>query len=241
MRITSGMINRSYNRINPFTYTRRVPGIQSISRNKKTMATSNVRGRQSVYNSVAVEKYTKLGENAESLRSSANVLGAAEKNNVFENARSTGSKDAILSQAKQMVSGYNSTMNGIKNDNSSLYRVYRRMLENAATNNRASLSSVGITVNNDKTLSIDEAKFKSASIDELEAALGSRSGFTSRVVSMAENVSKNAISTATSLSSTIGAYGSFGSSYASYGGIGYGSSDYLSALLSGSNRFNFWG
>lgn len=241
MRITSGMINRNFSRINPFAYTRKTAGIQNISRNKKTMATSNVRGRQSINNNLAVDRYIKLGENAESLRSSVSVLGSTAKNNIFENARSTGSKDALLSQAKQMVSGYNSTMSGIKNDTSSLNRVYRRMMENSVTENRESLSNIGIRVNMDKTLSIDEAKFKNATVDDIEAALGSKSGFSSRVDSMAENISKNAISTATNMNNTFSSYGTLGSSYSTYSGLGYGNSDYLSALLSGNNRYNFWG
>lgn len=241
MRITSSMLNRNLSRINPLMYTRKTPKVQNVRRPKKTTTTSPVRGQQFVNNSSAVDKYIKLGENAESLRSSANVLGSVGKNNIFVNARNTGSKDALMSQAKQMVSGFNSTMRGIQNENSSLNRVYRRMMENAATDNSESLSNIGITVNRDKTLSIDEAKFKSASIDDIEAALGSKSGFVSRVGSMAENVSKNAISTATTLSSVMDSYDVLGSSYGSYTGMGYGSTGYLSALFSASSRINFWG
>lgn len=241
MRITPSMLNRNFSRINPLTFTRKTAKIQNLSRNKKTTPASAVRGRQFVNSSPTVDKYIKLGENAETLRSSANILSSAGKNNIFENAKSTESKDALISQAKQMVSGFNSTMRGIQNETSSLNRVYRRMMENAAADNSDSLSNIGITVNKDKTLSIDEAKFKSASIDDIEAAIGSKSSFTSKVESMAENVSKNAISTATTLSSAMDSYSMLGSSYGSYAGMSYGNSDYLSALLSVSSRFNYWG
>lgn len=244
MRITTGMLGGYTNRINSLAYLRKSAKTQNTSRSRTSFAAGTAGNRQTVNNSTAVNKYIKLGENAESLRSSANTLGYAGKNNIFENARTTGSKDAILSQAKQMVSGYNSTMSGIKDDNSSLNRVYRRLMENAAVENSGSLAGVGITVNKDKTLSIDETRFQNASVDEIEAALGNDSRFTSRVGSMAENVSKNAVSTATSLNSAYGMYGSYGSygTYANpYASLGYGNSSILSALLRGTSGFNFWG
>lgn len=240
MRITPIMLNRNLSKINPLAFARRQAKSQSTNNIKKNASTSNTRSRQSINSSSALDKYIKLGENAEALRSSAKILGSTSKNGIFENARRTGSKDAILSQAKQMVSGYNSTMSSIKNEDSSLTRVYRQLMENAATENSESLSNIGITVNKDKTLSIDETKLKNASIDDLEAVLGSKSSFTSRVGSMAENVSKNAISTATNLSRAYGSYGISSSLYNSYTGLGNENSAYLSALLFGSGR-NFWG
>ena len=244
MRITSGMLSSYTNRINALAYSRKSIKTQNANRSRTSSATRVAGNRQPVNNSTAVDKYIKLGKDAESLRSSTNTLGYAGKNNIFENARNTGSKDAILSQAKQMVSGYNSTMSGIKDDNSSLNRVYIQLMENAAVENSESLASVGITVNKDKTLSIDEDRFKSASVDDIEAALGNGSRFTSRVGSMAENVSKNAISTATNLNSAYSMYGSYGSygTYSNpYASLGYGNSSILSTLLRGTNGFNFWG
>lgn len=223
MRITPNMFQTYTNRINPLAYTRKVSGNQSTNRSRNIAAMSTLRNRNITYNSIAADRYIKLGENAETLRSSANVLGSATWNGVFENARRTGSKDTILSQTRQMVSGFNNTMNGIRNDSSALNRVYRQLMENAATENSEMLSKVGITVNRDRSLSIDEAKLRSASVDDLETALGSKSGFTTRVRDMAENVSKSAISTATSMSTAYNPYGTLGT------------------LLSGFNRFNFWG
>lgn len=241
MRITPSMLSRSTNRINALAYTRKTAKAQGTIGNKKATVTSTVRGRQSINNNSLADKYIKLGESAESLRSSAKVLGSTSKNGIFENAKRTGSKDAIFSQVKQLVSGYNGAMSGIKNDNSSLNKVYRQLMENATTENSEFLSNIGITVNKDKTLSIDETKMKNASVDDLEAALGSKSGFTSRVGSVAENVSRNAISTAASLNSVRNSYGASLFSYNTYGSLGRGNSNFLSALLSGFSRFNFWG
>lgn len=251
MRITPSMFGNYPNRISPLAYTRHLNRSQSLSRNKGITSASSTGNRLGNNNSTAVDKYVKLGESAESLRTSSNVLSSVSKNSIFENARATGSKDAIYNQVRQMVSGFNSTMSGMKNDNSSLNRVYRQLMENSASENSNALSKIGITVNADRTLSIDETKFRSSSIDDLEAALGSKSGFSSRVGSVAENVSKNAISTATNLSSTYRSYGALGASYGfngllespynSYAGMGYGKSNYLAALLAGTSRFNLWG
>lgn len=126
-------------------------------------------------------------------------------------------------------------------DNSSLNRVYRQLMENAATENSNSLASVGISVNKDKTLSIDEVKFKDTSIEDIEAALGSGSRFISRVESMAENVSKNAFSMATNLNNAYNSYVPYVAYSNPYASLGYGNSNFLSALLARTNRFNFWG
>lgn len=240
MRITARMLSMSNCRTNSSVYARKTVKSQGISKYKRPLTVSSTRTRQTVNTSTSVDKYIKLGEEAELLRSSTEILNSSSKSSIFDNARSTGSKDTLLGQAKQMVNSFNNTMSGLKSETSSLNRVYRQMMENAATESSEALSAIGITVNQDRTLRIDETKLNRASIDEIEAALGSKSGFTTRVSSLAENVSKNAVTTATNLSSTMNSYGVPGVSYNPYTGFNYGNANYLAALLSGTSRFNFW-
>ncbi len=233
MRITQSMI-RLNSRRNKYASARRASKNQDTDNARKNTL-MNLTGNRNL----SANKYMKIAESAESLRSSMNVLGITGKNSVFENARNTESKDAILSQAKKMVSSYNATLTGMEEDNSALSRVYKRLMEGAAIDNKKALSNIGITINRDKTLKIDEEKFNNASLDDIEAAIGAKSSFTEEVEGMAENISKNAISTASNMNRINDLLGRT-PSYNSYSMFGNETSAYLSALLSESSR-DFWG
>ena len=153
--------------------------------------------------------YSKTADAAESLRSATSALTSGRSDNLFEKARQTGSSEELFNEAKKLVEGYNSTVKNLNASQSPVNTVYRRMMESAASGNSSALQNIGITIGKDKTLSIDEDKFKSADIDTIEKALGSGSGFSSRVGLAADRAEKSALN---SNMSSFDQYGSLGQS-----------------------------
>lgn len=63
------------------------------------------------------------------------------------------------------------------------------LLKEAVKENSETLSAVGITLNNDGTLAIDEKKLKAADTDTLKKAFGTSSEFAKRLGVIGTNVS----------------------------------------------------
>ncbi|MBR1692982.1 MAG: hypothetical protein IJ711_09460 [Lachnospiraceae bacterium] len=181
--------------------------------------------------------YANMGNASEKLRSTAAAFASKNTNNLFAAARKSGSAANLLRQAKDMVSSYNATVKNLKNTPSALNDSYRQMMENAFRENSDDLKKIGITVNRDKSVSIDEKKFASAGIDTVEQVLGS--GFSSRLEFVSGNIANYAIANASGTGLQYGAGLSYGMGLQYGAGNQYGTgSNYLASMLM--NRYNFW-
>ena len=89
-------------------------------------------------------------------------------------------------------------------------------MDNTAASYAKKLEAVGITVNEDNTLSVDEEKLKSADKVTVKNVLGSHSSFTGSTMKLASQIS----STATAAVNGFSTYSSFGT-YASGTGSFY--------------------
>ncbi len=224
-------------RISPNMFLNNMSGIGSMLRTSSAIAG---RGRTGSTASYAAAKakynvnnyynrqaagYTNIGSAAESLRSTAASFASKSSANVFSAARKNGTTDGLLSQARGMVTSYNNTVKGLNGTPTSLNRVYGQMMQNAFRENRDSLKEIGITVNRDNTVSLNEKKFKAAGVDTIEKVLGAEGDFSSRIEFISENAANNAIRNASG-------YG--------YAGQYDVNGAYLSALLGVGSRYNFW-
>lgn len=240
MRVTPSMLS-GYSRVNSYQYlTSAAKSSKSIG--KKTAA-SSVYGRTGSYAStVSAKAYADLNKQAQTLRDSSSILSSQSKNNIFEYSKRTGTRDELLSQVKSMVEGYNGSLKDMKSSGSSTDRIYSRMLENASDTYSSDLAKAGITVNKDKTLSINEKTFKDADISDIEGALGSKSGFTDRMEYVSGNVARTA---AYNSGQSIGRYSGYnslanalsGSMDGFYNNNVYNAHNYLSSFMG--NRFGF--
>lgn len=188
-----------------------------------TYAAANAKYNVNNYYNRQAVGYTNIGSSAESLRSTAASFSSKNSTNVFSIARKNGTTVGLLSQAKEMVTSYNNTLKGLSQTPSSLNRVYGQMMQNAFRENKDSLKSIGITVNKDNTISLNEKRFREAGVDQIEKTLGSEAGFSSRIEFISENTANNAIRNATGFA---GQYDFNGA--------------YVSALLGAGSSFNFW-
>lgn len=158
---------------------------------------NNPSGNSSV-NSIKKSSYEKLEKSAEKLQ---------EKAEYFTKMHESADNQQIYENASSLAEHYNSTIKALKSASTPLNDYYRQMLEEVATENKESLSNVGITLSSNGTLSVDETKMQSVDIDTLKKAIGTTSTFSEKVAFLASRISTNAETNMASLSSVYGSSG----------------------------------
>ncbi len=140
------------------------------------------------------ESAEKLSASAKSLSEYAGQL-ATNGNQIFEDP------DKTVSAVKNFVDSYNSTLDGLKNSNSSKILQKGVTLVGAANAYSRTLKRVGVTVDSDNRLSLDEDKLKASSPLTLKSLftgsyslahkIADKASYISRAVSLESQLSYN--------------------------------------------------
>lgn len=143
------------------------------------------------------------------LTKSTDALLANGAKSLFTKKEITADYDraAIYNGLKSFVESYNSLINSAgDSSNSSILRQTVSLVKNTIANEKM-LSSVGITINKDNTLSIDESNCKKANINDLTSLFSGSGSFASQVSAKASSIAfyaknaANGVSTYTSAGS----------------------------------------
>lgn len=136
------------------------------------------------------------------LTKSTDALLANDTKSLFTKKENTATssdydRTAIYNGLKSFVENYNSLINSAgDSSNSSILRQTVSLVKNTIANEKM-LSSVGITINEDNTLSIDENNCKKANINDLTSLFSGSGSFASQVSAKASSIAfyaKNAAS-----------------------------------------------
>ncbi|MCR4589942.1 MAG: flagellar filament capping protein FliD [Lachnospiraceae bacterium] len=159
--------------------------------------------------------YNTVKSSAEDLSAAVDKLSSSSlyAKGKYEKTGSDGKKteseydyDKIYSAVKDFADSYNALIkNGSSENLASLNEVTVRMLKNTKTNS-ALLSSVGISVGNDGTLSIDRDKFNRAEISSVKSLFSGSGSFADSTASRA-SVMKNSAANKLSTSKVYNAEG----------------------------------
>jgi hypothetical protein len=193
-----------------------------IKKDKNTTASSllNALNGNSSTSTTSKSTYEQLKESADAVEDSASVLTSEDEDNIFETAKTEGNTIEVKNQVKEFISSYNDLVKKLikSSTTSSLNSYYKQMLAELYTDNKTSLTDIGITADNSGLLSLDSEKFSEADIDTLEKALGSDSSFITKTSYIASRVSNNAETNLESISSL---YSTSGQSYSTYSSSKY--------------------
>lgn len=157
--------------------------------------------------SVKKNNYEKLEKSAEKLMDIAERFTVEGENTIFTKAKEIGSNQEICNSAKSLLDYYNNTINLLKKSDSALDMYYKEMFDEVINENKSVLERVGITMNSNSTLSLDESKMMEADVDTLESTLGTSGMFSAKIGFLGSRVAANAESNASSFSSQYGATG----------------------------------
>jgi hypothetical protein len=161
------------------------------------------------------EAYEKLEKAADKLFQSADVLTDDGEKSAFAEAEKSGDAGQVYDGISNLLKNYNNLLEVLKSSSSPINDYYRKMMEEAAEENREAFSSVGITISKEGTVSIDQEKLKTADLKALEKIFGTSGTFTVKTEFLAARVALNAQAGISSISNQ---YDSMGSSFsASYG------------------------
>lgn len=154
----------------------------------------------------ADKKITTVKASADTFKSSAMELAESE---LFKNVESV--TDDIVSAVSDFVSDYNSLIEDADSaDNSSISDNVSYMTNQTGAYSN-SLEKIGITINEDNTLSVDKDKLKVADISDVEAVFSGRSSYAYSMAISATSVSSAA--QVANYSSLYSAGGTYNSSY----------------------------
>lgn len=123
--------------------------------------------------------------------------------------------------ASQYIEAYNSTLDtAVESDNNSVLRNVVSMTKNTKANKKL-LENVGITIDKDNKLSIDEKKFKEADVNDLKSLFtghGSYASHINRSAGILKNIATAAVSAENKASSYTknGSYSALISNYSTY-------------------------
>ena len=184
-------ISSSYNRYNSYNSV-----IRQLYGDNSTAVSAILSGYQNQNNSVnaySTSNQTQLSktlrdvrEAYSDLKTSAQTLVASSQNSVFEKEDDS----AIVSAVQDFADKYNNTVETLKDNSDILNKRLLKNLTTAVGDNKARLADIGITVNNDKTLTVDKDKLQQAvstNLSTVKTALGSAGGLASKVAKVATN------------------------------------------------------
>ena len=167
--------------------------------------------------------YSKLEDLSENLNKYALKLTDSAKDSIYDKAKEGGNTKDILSDISKMIEGYNATMKQLKITGGTMNEFYRQQLKEISTGSKEALKGIGITQEKDGSLAVNEKTLQNADADALKKALGSESGFVSKLSFISNRINQNASVNVMSASSR---YTSKGSAY-------MGSFE--------DSKYNFWG
>lgn len=159
------------------------------------------------------KSYEKLGTAADSLEETAKTLGSDEEDNIFAKAKESGSNSEIIQSIKTLIEQYNETRKQLANNPSSINTYYNQMLKQLADKNSEVFSEIGISIDKNGSMTVDENRLNAAKTDELEAVFGAKSEFTNKLEYMAAHISDSVTAEIESLGNQ---YGQDANSFSSY-------------------------
>ncbi len=131
-------------------------------------------------------------ENVKASRKKLDEESLYESTGQDDMGRATYNTDAISKAVKSFVSDYNSLVSSTKKMDSSAVSKKSIELTSMTAQNASQLKEIGITINSDLTLTVDEEKLKKADVSQIESLFSGSDSFGKQVEDMADQMSKQA-------------------------------------------------
>lgn len=223
MRITTQMLNESMrkagiplNRSSLLDYVNNGGGSGSNSLLNELSA----KNKQTVNNAYKTN-YEKQEKAADALGSCIGKFTDTESGSMFEKAKASGDTSEICKEVENLVSKYNNLYSAMKESSGTMDEFYKQRMKELLNGNKDALSAVGISIESDGSMKLNQDTLKNASVETLEKALGKDNSFSSDLSFLASAVENNAGANLESITSSYLPNGSAASSYI--------------------NKYDFWG
>lgn len=193
---------------------------------KKNLDSSSTSGSSSASTSTSTSKATSadiadIKKSTESLKKSSNALTQRGSSSVFNQTAGKYDTDKIYNAVSSFVKDYNSVVASASGSKSNSISTRASSMINLTAANSKLLSKIGITIGDDKKLSIDSETFKNADMGQVKSLFNTSGGYGYQVgvnASMIEYAAQNEANRA----NTYTGLGSFSNNYTSGNLFNYG-------------------
>ncbi|MCR4901898.1 MAG: flagellar filament capping protein FliD [Butyrivibrio sp.] len=193
--------------------------IDSESEDDSSSDTSSTSSSSSSTKTDSAKAYTNIVSDADDLQESAAKLNSSGSSSVFGKEyikdSETGNMNydyntsKITSAVKSFVSDYNSLIKSASKVTDSTVSTRASYMQKVTSNYEDALSQIGITLNDNGTLSVDSDKLSSSNMEAVKSVFGGSSGYAYQVSSAASLIESGATSAASSAGSSYTANGSY--------------------------------
>lgn len=152
-------------------------------------------------------KYESEREAAEKLQQQSAKLNESGSDSIYERARKNDDPSEVYGEVEKLVSSYNSMLDKLRTDMTTLGRFYQQSLKEAVNENKGLLSGVGISLDKNGRMILDKEKLKTTDVDRLESIFGADGILSSKLNAIAEKAADNAQANLKSISSQYNASG----------------------------------
>lgn len=216
MRITTQMINNTAKKTGiPVMQTSLLDYINKKEDTADTLLDAVQSGQSQAVSTANRTKYEKLEKAAEELTAQAEKLADNSTEGIWQKAKASGDTSDICGVAEKLADKYNSLLSALEKSTDALDVFYRKSLKELAEQNSGELSAIGISVEDDGSLSVDSQKLLAASYEDLEKVFGADSEFTQHLSYVSGRIGNNATANLESMTSSYLANGTLTGSYTS--------------------------
>lgn len=225
MRVTTRMLDEAAIRAGfPINRNSLLNYVNNSSMENTLLSALNNR-KNNVWNKEKVKEkksaYEDLDQTANQLLKKMELFMAKGKDSIFEKAKESGEKKEIYTNAEEMVEKYNKTMQSLQKSTDFLSQYYGKSMKQIAIEHKEALNGIGITVEKDGTLKVDQEKMKETDVESIEKVLGASGSFSTKVDLLVEKISDHTEANINAVSSQYNASGDI-------------ATDFI-------NRYNFYG
>lgn len=136
--------------------------------------------------------YANVIEKTNSLQEEATALLGSTETSLFAKAEASGSTADVVKSVEAFVADYNEMLTAMNQQGGEVNKVYAKMMSQYYTENKEALNAVGITQNENGTLSVQSDTLKAAPLSSLKALFGSEKSYLSSIKETSEKVESNA-------------------------------------------------
>lgn len=207
MRVTNQMLNDSARRAGLPVHTTSLLNYMNNDTSTENSLMEALGEKESSSVSPAQKKaYEKIKKAADEYEKAAEKFTDQSEDSVFAKAKASGDRTELYESIDQLIEKYNSTIKSMHAGGGTLDAYYLQMFAGAAADQKEALSSIGITVGKDGSLSADKDKLKAADLESIEKVLGADSAFVTRTGFVAGRTSDHARASAESISARSQSY-----------------------------------
>lgn len=152
-------------------------------------------------------KYEQLKDAAEKLQQQSAKLNEEGSDSIYEKARKSDDPSEVYGEVEKLVSAYNSMLDKLRTDMTTMGRFYQQSLKEAVEENKGLLSGVGISLDKNDRMILDKDKLKATDVGTIESIFGTGGVLSSKLNLIAEKAADNAQANLKSISSQYNASG----------------------------------